>query len=57
MELKVYEIEKGIYQVEAGKRAIVIPAKSRDEALKKACKYLPINCNEIIAKFSLKAKK
>ena len=57
MELKVYEIEKGIYQVEAGKRAIVIPAKSRDEALKKACKYLPINCNEIITKSSLKAKR
>jgi len=57
MELKVYEIEKGIYQIEAGKRAIVIPAKSRDEALKKACKYLSINCNEIITKSSLKAKR
>ena len=57
MELKVYEIEKGIYQVEAGRKAVVIPAKSRDEALKKACKYLSINCNEIIAKSSLKAKR
>jgi len=55
MELKVYEIEKGIYQVEAGRKAVVIPAKSRDEALKKACKYL--YCNEIITKSSLKAKR
>ena len=57
MDLKVIKVEKGIYQVEAGRKAVVIPAKSRDEALKKACKYLSINCNEIIAKSSLKAKK
>jgi len=50
MELKVYQLEKGIYQVEAGKKAIVIPAKSREEAVKKACKYLSINCNKIIVK-------
>ena len=57
MELKVYQLEKGIYQVEAGRKAVVIPAKSRQEAIKKACKYLSINYNEIIAKSSLKAKK
>ena len=55
MEVKVFELSKGIYQIEAGKKAIVIPAKSRQEAIKKACKYLSINCNEIIAKSSLKA--
>ena len=54
-ELKIFELSKGIYQIEAGKKAIVIPAKSRQEAIKKACKYLSINCNEIIAKSSLKA--
>ena len=57
MDLKVIKVEKGIYQIEAGRKAVVIPAKSRQEALKKACKYLSINCNEIIAKSSLKAKK
>ena len=57
MDLKVIKLEKGIYQIEAGRKAVVIPAKSRDEALKKACKYLSINCNEIIAKSSLKAKR
>ena len=57
MELKVYQLEKGIYQVEAGKKAIVIPAKSREEAVKKACKYLSLNCNKIITKTSLKAKR
>ena len=56
-EVKIIEISKGIYQIEAGRKAVVIPAKSRDEALKKACKYLSINCNEIIAKSSLKAKR
>ena len=46
-EIKVIKVEKGIYQVEAGKKAIVIPAKNRQEALKKACEYLPIDCNKI----------
>jgi len=50
MNLKVYVLKKGIYQVEAGKKAIVSPAKSRLEAIKKACKYLSINCNKIIVK-------
>ena len=54
-ELKIFELSEGIYQIEAGEKAIVIPAKSRQEAIKKACKYLSINCNEIIAKSSLKA--
>ncbi len=54
-EIKIFEISKGIYQIEAGRKAVVIPAKSRLEALKKACRYLGIYCNEIIAKFSLKA--
>ena len=53
--IKIIEISKGIYQIEAGRRAIVIPAKSRQEALKKACRYLSINYNEIITKSSLKA--
>jgi len=57
MDLKVIKLNKDIYQIEAGRKAVVIPAKSRQEALKKACKYLSINCNEIIAKSSLKAKK
>jgi len=46
-ELKIIKLEKGIYQIEAGRKAVVIPAKSRQEAIKKACKYLPINCNEL----------
>ena len=45
-ELKIIKLEKDIYQIEAGKKAVVIPAKSREEAIKKACK-LPINCNEL----------
>ena len=53
-EIKIFEISKGIYQIEAGRKAIVIPAKSHQEALKKACKYLSIHCNEF-AKSSLKA--
>jgi len=55
MDVKVFELSKGIYQVEAGRKVIVIPAKTKQEALKKACKYLPINCNEIMTKSSLKA--
>ena len=54
-EIKIIQISKGIYQIEAGRKAIVIPAKSRQEALKKACRYLGIHCNEIITKSSLKA--
>ena len=54
-EIKIIQISKGLYQIEAGRKAIVIPAKTKQEALKKACKYLPINCNEIITKSSLKA--
>ena len=52
----ILKIDNNLYQVEAGKKAIVIPAKSPQEALKKACKYLPINCNEISLKSILKAK-
>jgi hypothetical protein len=51
----ILKIDNNLYQVEAGKKAIVIPAKSPQEALKKACKYLPINCNEISLKSTLKA--
>ncbi len=54
-EVKVIILEKGIYQVEAGKKAVVISAKTKKEALKKACRYLGINCNEIISKSSSKA--
>jgi hypothetical protein len=46
-KVKVIKLSDIAYQVEAGKKAIVIPAKSPQEALKKACKYLRINCNEI----------
>mgnify|MGYP007123023376 CR=1 FL=1 len=54
-EVAISKIANNVYQVEAGKKAIVIPAKSPQEALKKACKYLPINCNEISLKSTLKA--
>ena len=46
-EVKVIKLSDTAYQVEAGRKAIVIPAKTKQEALKKACKYLPINCNEL----------
>ena len=55
-KVKVIKLSDIVYQVETGKKAIVIPAKSPQEALKKACKYLPINCNEICLKSILKAK-
>jgi len=54
-EIKVIRLSIGVYQIEAGRKAIVIPAKSKSEAVKKACKYLGIYCNEIIANFFLKA--
>ena len=53
-EVKVIKLSDTAYQIEAGKKAIVIPAKSPQEALKKACRYLGIHCNEF-AKSSLKA--
>jgi len=53
-EIKVIRLSIGVYQIEAGRKAIVIPAKSKSEAIKKACKYLGIHCNEIIANSSLK---
>jgi len=46
-KVKIIKLSFGVYQVEAEKKAIVIPAKSKEEALKIACKYLSINCNEI----------
>ena len=46
VDLKVIELREGIYQIEAGRKAIVIPAKNKSEAIKKACKYLGINCNK-----------
>jgi hypothetical protein len=55
-EVTISKIANNIYQVEAGKKAIVIPAKNNQEALKKACKFTPINCNEISLKSILKAK-
>jgi len=48
-EIKVIRLSIGVYQIEAGRKAIVIPAKSKSEAIKKACRYLGIHCNEIIA--------
>ena len=47
VEVKIYKLDNGLYQIEAGKKAIVLPAKSKSEALKKACRYLPIDCNKI----------
>jgi hypothetical protein len=44
-KVKIIEICKNVYQIEAGKRAIVLPAKNVDSALKKACKFLGLNCN------------
>ena len=55
-EVAISKIANDVYQVETGKKAIVKPAKSHQEAFKKACKYLPINCNEISLKSTLKAK-
>jgi len=46
VNLKIIELREGIYQIEAGRKAIVIPAKSKSEAIKKACKYLGIHCNK-----------
>jgi hypothetical protein len=47
-DLKVIEINPNVYQIEAGKRAVVIKAKSPSEALKLACRYLGISCNKNI---------
>jgi len=44
--LKIIKLRESIYQIEAGRKAIVIPAKSLSEAIKKACMYLGINCNK-----------
>jgi hypothetical protein len=44
-KVKIIEICKNVYQIEAGKRAIVLPAKNVDSALRKACKFLGLNCN------------
>ena len=38
-EVAISKIANDVYQVEAGKKAIVIPAKSLQKALKKACKF------------------
>ncbi|GAB6044828.1 hypothetical protein JCM11957_04260 [Caminibacter profundus] len=55
--VKVIKLHLGIYQIEAGNKAIVLPAKNELEAIKKACRFLGINYNEIIATSSLKAVK
>ena len=54
VEVKIHKLSNNLYQVEAGKKAVVISAKTKKEALKKACRYLGINCNEIISKSSSK---
>jgi len=46
-EVKIYKLDDGLYQIEAGRKAVVLAAKSRSEAIKKACRYLPIECNKI----------
>ena len=50
MEVKVTKIDNNLYQVEAGKRALVTSAKNELEALKRACRVLRLNCNEILFK-------
>lgn len=52
MQIKVFELAKGLYQVEAGKRAVVTRAKNKQEALKKFCKRLGIECEKILLKAS-----
>ena len=42
-DLKIIKINENTYQIEAGKKAIVIRAKSPQDALKNACKYY---CNK-----------
>jgi hypothetical protein len=44
--LKVHQLSKNIYQIQKGALGVVIAAKSEAEALKKACKYLGIQCNK-----------
>ena len=55
-EVKIYHLGENLYQIDTGKKAIVIPAKNKAEAIKKACRYLPINCNEITHITSSKGK-
>jgi len=55
-EVKIYYLGNNIYQVEAELEAIVLKAKNEAEAIKKACRYLPINCNEIAHITSAKGK-
>jgi hypothetical protein len=45
-DLKVIKINGNVYQIKAGKRALVIKVKSPFKALKLACMYLGINCNK-----------
>ena len=45
-EIKVFKIDKDVYQIQKGRLGIVISAKSKAEALKKACKYLGIHCGK-----------
>jgi len=53
-DLKVFEIREGIYQVEAGKKAIVLPAKSLSDALKLACRYCRSICLILMYKFLIR---
>ncbi|GAB6045466.1 hypothetical protein JCM11957_10640 [Caminibacter profundus] len=55
-EIKIYHLGENVYQIEAGKKAIVLPAKNEAEAIKKACRYFSINCNELIVTTSSKGK-
>jgi hypothetical protein len=45
-KLKIKKVTLNVYQIEMGKRAVVIKALNISEALKLACKYLSINCNQ-----------
>jgi len=54
IKLKAIKLDRETYQVEAGRKVFVFPAKSLSEAKKKVCRYLGIKCNELSLKGELK---
>jgi hypothetical protein len=49
-DLKIIGINENTFQIEAGKKAVVIRALSHSEALKITCRYLGINCDKHLLK-------
>jgi len=47
IKLKAIKLDEVTYQIEAGRKVFVFPAKSLQEAKKKVCKYLGIKCNKL----------